>query len=139
MRRSKSAALTEKVKSFAGLATKLFAIRENSYRNRASQQTRVSTMKTLLTTCLFSLAFALTSLAQSPAAPQTSQPGAPAMSPAGAAPPNPAAPAQLPATTAAPQQPGAPGATRLGCPGDKGRRSHTHAAIHPCQYLFGKG
>jgi hypothetical protein len=35
---SESEVLTEKVKSFAGLAGKLFAIRERSYRNRAGQQ-----------------------------------------------------------------------------------------------------
>src|SRR5215467_1587205 len=63
-------------------------------------------MKTLLTICLCSLAFALTSLAQSPASPQTSPPSAPAISPGAAGPANPAAPAQLPATTTVPQQPG---------------------------------
>jgi biopolymer transport protein ExbB len=68
-------------------------------------------MKTLLTICLCSLAFALTSLAQSPASPQTAPPSAPAMSPGAAGLANPAAPAQLPATSIAPQQPGAPGTT----------------------------
>jgi biopolymer transport protein ExbB len=59
-------------------------------------------MKTSLIVCLSSLALALTSLAQSPAAPRTSPPGAPATSPAAAAPVNPAAPAQLPAGATAP-------------------------------------
>jgi biopolymer transport protein ExbB len=59
-------------------------------------------MKTSLIVCLSSLALALTSLAQSPAAPRTSPPGAPATSPAAAAPVNPAAPAQLPPGATAP-------------------------------------
>jgi biopolymer transport protein ExbB len=59
-------------------------------------------MKTSLIVYLSSLALALTSLAQSPAAPRTSPPGAPATSPAAAAPVNPAAPAQLPAGATAP-------------------------------------
>jgi biopolymer transport protein ExbB len=87
-------------------------------------------MKTLLTTCLFSLTLALTSLAQSPApqtappgaapvaspgAPAVASPGAPAVaSPGAPAAVNPAAPAQLPTGSAppgAPGEPGAPGAT----------------------------
>jgi biopolymer transport protein ExbB len=59
-------------------------------------------MKTSLIVCLSSLALALTSLAQSPAAPQASPPGAPATSPAAGAPANPAAPAQLPPGASAP-------------------------------------
>jgi len=59
-------------------------------------------MKTSLIVCLSSLALALTSLAQSPAAPQASPRGAPAMSPAAGAPVNPAAPAQLPPGASAP-------------------------------------
>src|SRR5436309_4138062 len=70
--------------------------------NRAIHQIRASTMKTSLIVCLSSLALALTSLAQSPAAPQTSPPGAPATSPAAGAPVNPAAPAQLPPGASAP-------------------------------------
>src|SRR5206468_6841605 len=78
-------------------------------------------MKTLLTACLFSLALALTSFAQSPAPHQTSAPGAPpvnpgapaaaspaAASPAAAAPANPAAPAQLPTASLPPGAPGVP-------------------------------
>jgi len=78
-------------------------------------------MKTLLTACLCSLAFALTSPAQSPAPPQTSPPGAPpvasppgaptAVSPGAPATVNPAAPAQLPAQSVPPGGPAAPGAT----------------------------
>jgi biopolymer transport protein ExbB len=69
-------------------------------------------MKTLLIVCLSSLALALTSLAQSPAAPQASPPGAPATSPAAGTPVNPAAPAQLPpAATAPPTGAAAPEAT----------------------------
>jgi biopolymer transport protein ExbB len=69
-------------------------------------------MKTSLIVYLSSLALALTSLAQSPAAPRTSPPGAPATSPAAAAPANPAAPAQLPpGATAPPAGAAAPEAT----------------------------
>src|SRR5947208_6056185 len=53
-------------------------------------------MKTLLIACLCSLALTLTSLAQSPAPPQTAPPGlSPAASPGAPAAANPAAPAQL--------------------------------------------
>ncbi len=108
----------KKVKSFARLAGKSFAIRGNSYRNRANHQIPGSTMKTLLTACLCSLAFALTSLAQSPAPPQTAPPGvSPAASPGAPQPVNPAVPGQLPTitappvgATAPPQAPGAPAA-----------------------------
>ena len=74
-------------------------------------------MKTLLTACLFSLALALTSSAQSPAPPQTSPPGPPptvnpgapaAASPPAAAPVNPAAPPQLPTASLPPGAPGVP-------------------------------
>src|SRR4029434_3953738 len=67
-------------------------------------------MKILLNTCLCSLALALTSLAQSPAPPQTSQPGAPpqAASPGAPGAVNPAAPAQLPTTNLPPGAPAAP-------------------------------
>jgi biopolymer transport protein ExbB len=58
-------------------------------------------MKTLLTVCLCSLALVLTSLAQSPAPPQTAPPDvSPAASPA--APADLAAPAQLPVTASPP-------------------------------------
>src|SRR5436189_1731818 len=85
-------------------------------------------MKTLLTTCLISLAFALNSFAQSPAPPRTSPPGAPPVAspgapvaaspgaPAAASPGapgavNPAAPAQLPTGTAPAGGPAAPTAS----------------------------
>jgi biopolymer transport protein ExbB len=85
-------------------------------------------MKTLLIACLCSLALTLTSLAQSPAPPQTAppgvspvaspgapvaaSPGAPAaVSPGAPAAVNPAAPAQLPMGSAPPGVPGMPGAT----------------------------
>jgi biopolymer transport protein ExbB len=77
-------------------------------------------MKTLLIACLCSLALTLTSLAQSPAPPQTAppgvspvaSPGAPAaVNPAAPAAVNPAAPAQLPTGSAPPGGPAAPGAT----------------------------
>ncbi len=75
-------------------------------------------MKTLLIACLSSLALTLTSLAQSPAPPQTAppgissaaSPGAPAaMSPGAPAAVNPAAPAQLPTGASPPGVPGVPG------------------------------
>ena len=77
-------------------------------------------MKTLLIACLCSLALTLTSLAQSPAPPQTAppgvspvaSPGAPvAASPGAPAAVNPAAPAQLPTGGSPPGGPAAPGAT----------------------------
>jgi biopolymer transport protein ExbB len=85
-------------------------------------------MKTLLIACLCSLALTLTSLAQSPAPPQTAppgvspaaspgapvaaSPGAPvAASPGAPAAVNPAAPAQLPTGGAPPGVPAPPGAT----------------------------
>jgi biopolymer transport protein ExbB len=100
------------VKNFAGLTSKPFAIRKNSYWNQTGHQTS-SIMKTLLTTCLCSLAFALTSFAQAPAQPQTSppRPPPPAASPGAPGAVNPAAPAELPTETAPPGGPAAPGAT----------------------------
>jgi biopolymer transport protein ExbB len=77
-------------------------------------------MKTLLIACLCSLALTLTSLAQSPAPPQTAPPGVPpvaspgapvAASPGAPAAVNPAAPAQLPTGGSPPGGPAAPGAT----------------------------
>ncbi len=103
------------MKSFAGLPNKSSAIRENLYRNRTGHQTRASTMKTLITTCLSSLAFALISLAQAPP-PGQAPPATGGTSPAAQAPTNPAAAAQQPpATNLAPGQqppppPGEPGA-----------------------------
>src|SRR5881275_2360303 len=85
------------MKTFAGLPNKSSAIRKNLHRNRTGQ-TRASTMKTLLTTCLCSLAFALLSLAQAPP-PAQAPPAAGGTSPAAQAPTNPAAAAQQPPGT----------------------------------------
>src|SRR5215216_293526 len=71
-------------------------------------------MKTLLSTSLSLLAFALISFAQSPPpgqAPATAPAGAPGTSPAAQAPTNPAAAAQSPATNVPAGQPAAPGAS----------------------------
>ena len=84
------------MKSFAGLPIKSSAIRKNLYRNRTGHKTRASTMKTLLITCLCSLAFALVSLGQAPPAAQA-PPATGGTSPAAQAPTNPAAAAQQPA------------------------------------------
>src|ERR1044071_5592234 len=105
----------KKMKSFAGLRNKSSAIRKNLHRNRTGHQTRASTMKTLLTTCLCSLAFALVSLAQAPP-PAQAPPATGGTSPAAQAPTNPApAGQQAPATNLPPGQqppppPGQPGA-----------------------------
>ena len=87
------------MKSFAGLPSKSSAITENLHRNRIGHQTRASTMKTLITTCLCSLAFALVLLAQVPP-PAQAPPATGGTSPGAQAPTNPAA---------AVQQPGVPG------------------------------
>ena len=101
------------MKSFAGLLNKSSAITENLHRNRIGHQTRASTMKTLLTTCLCSLAFALISLAQAPP-PAQAPPATGGTSPGAQAPTNPAPAQQAPATNLAPGQPppppGQPGA-----------------------------
>ena len=100
------------MKSFAGLPNKSSAIRKKLHRNRTGHQTRASTMKTLITTCLCSLAFALVSLAQAPP-PAQAPPATGGTSPAAQAPTNPAAAAQQPppATNLAPGQ--QPPATNL--------------------------
>jgi biopolymer transport protein ExbB len=110
------------MKSFAGLPNKSSAIRKKLHRNGNGHQTRASTMKTLLTTCLCSLAFALVLLAQAPP-PAQAPPATGGTSPADQAPTNPAAaPQQPPATNLAPGQqpppPGEPGA--VGQPGAPG-------------------
>ena len=106
------------MKSFAGLSNKSSAITENLGKpapNRTGHQTRASTMKTLLTICLSTVAFALVSLAQVPP-PAQAPPATGGTSPAAQAPTNPAAAAQQPpATNLAPGQqppppPGEPGA-----------------------------
>src|SRR5216117_1145458 len=115
------------MKSFARLATKSSAIKENLSRKPYwSDQTPASLMKTLLATCLSLLAFALISLAQSP--PPRQAPPAAGTNPAAQAPANPAAAAQAPATNvppgqAAAQQPAAPGqpaAQQPAAPGQPG-------------------
>jgi biopolymer transport protein ExbB len=77
-------------------------------KSNRSDQTPASTMKTLLTISLCSLALALTSLAQSPP-PAQARPAAPGTNPAAQAPGNPAAAAQAPATNVPPGQGAAPG------------------------------
>src|SRR6187200_57264 len=84
------------MKSFAGLSKQSSAITENLGKpvpNQTGHQTRASTMKTLFTICLSTVAFALVSLAQ---VPPPAQAGAVGQPPAGQAP--------------AVGQPGAPGA-----------------------------
>src|SRR6266576_1423305 len=125
------------MKSFAGLPNKSSAIRKNLHRNRTGHQTRGSTMKTLLTTCLCSLAFALVSLAQAPP-PAKAPPATGGTSPAAQAPTNPAAAAQQPpATNLVPGQqppppPGEPGAVgqppAVGQPGAPGAVTSPAAA-----------
>jgi biopolymer transport protein ExbB len=109
------------MKSFAGLPNKSSAITEKLHRNRTGQLTRASTMKTLLTICLSSLAFALVSFAQAPP-PAQAPPATGGTSPGAQAPTNPAAAQQPPATNLAPGQqpppPGEPGAAgQPGVPG----------------------
>src|SRR5438067_4391583 len=73
-------------------------------------------MKTLLTACLISFAFALNSLAQSPAPPRTTPPGAPPVaSPGAPAAASPGAPAVSPGAPAA-ASPGAPAAVNPAAP-----------------------
>jgi len=107
----------KKMKSFAGLPNETSAITENLGKpvpNRTAHQTRASTMKTLLTICLSTVAFTLVSLAQVPP-PGQAPPAAGGTSPGAQAPTNPAAAAQQqPATNLPPGQqvppPGQPGA-----------------------------
>ena len=96
------------MKSFAGLQNKSSAIRKNLHRNRTGHQTRASTMKTLITTCLCSLAFALVTLGQAPPPAQQAPPATGGTSPGAQAPTNPAAAQQAPATNLAPGQPPPP-------------------------------
>ncbi len=112
------------MKSFAGLPNKSSAIRKKLHRNRTGHQTRASTMKTLITICLCSLAFALVSLAQVPP-PAQAPPATGGTSPAAQAPTNPAAAAQQPpATNLAPGQ--QPPATNL-APGSNHRHQENPA------------
>jgi biopolymer transport protein ExbB len=112
----------KKMKSFAGLPNKSSAITEKLHRNRTGQLTRASTMKTLFTICLSSVAFALVSLAQVPP-PAQAPPATGGTSPGAQAPTNPAAAAQQPPATnlqpgQQPPPPGEPGAAgQPGAPG----------------------
>src|SRR6476659_2583706 len=102
----------KKMKSFTRLSPESSAITINPYANPSGYQTPASTMKTLIITCLCSLAFALISLAQSPP---------PAQAPPAGARTTPAAAQQAPATNVPPGQavaPGQPGA--VGQPGAPG-------------------
>ena len=136
MRPGKKEMSRKKMKSFAGLANKSSAIKENLHRNRTGHQTRASTMKTLLTISLFSLAFALVSLAQAPP-PAQAPPATGGTNPAAQAPSNPAAAAQqAPATNLAPgQQPPPPGqppaAGQPGVPGQAPAIGQPPAAGQP--------
>src|SRR5262245_35968079 len=122
----------KKMKSFAGLRNKSSAITNNLHRNRTGHQTRASTMKTLLITCLCSLAFALVLLGQAPP-PAKAPPATGGTSPAAQAPTNPAGAAQqppapgqqAPATNLPPgQQPPPP-------PGEPGAAGQPPAAGQP--------
>ena len=106
------------MKSFAGLSKQSSAITENLGKpvpNQTGHQTRASTMKTLLTICLSTVAFALVSLAQVPP-PAQAPPATGGTSQGAQAPTNPAAAAQQPpATNLAPgQQTASSGRTRSG-------------------------
>jgi biopolymer transport protein ExbB len=130
------------MKSFARLSNKSSAITENLHRIEFGHQTPGLTMKTLLTTCLCSLAFVLASLAQVPP-PGQAPPATGGTSPAAQAPTNPAAAAQQPPATNLPpgQQPppppGEPGAVgqppagqapAVGQPGEPGAVTSPAAA-----------
>src|SRR5207245_4599171 len=92
-----------------------------------SDSTPASTMKTLLATCLCSLALALISLAQSP--PPAQAPPAAGTSPAAQAPTKPAAAAQAPATNVPPGQPAAQQPAAPGQPGAAGQPAAPGAAV----------
>ena len=120
------------MKTFAGLTNKSSAITENLHRNRTGHQTRASTMKTLLTICLSTVAFALVSLAQVPP-PAQAPPATGGTSPAAQAPTNPAAAAQQPAAPG--QQPPAtnlpPGQQPPPPPGEPGAAGQPPAVGQP--------
>jgi biopolymer transport protein ExbB len=103
--------IAQKNEKFCWTPEQVLCDKGKLHRNRTGHQTRASTMKTLLTTCLCSLAFALVSLAQAPP-PAQAPPATGGTSPAAQAPTNPAAAAQqAPATNLAPGQ--QPPATNL--------------------------
>ena len=113
--RSGARSIAEKNENFCWTPEQVLCDKGKPAPNRIGYQTRGLTMKTLLTTCLCSLAFALISLAQAPP-PGQAPPATGGTSPAAQAPTNPAAAAQQPpATNLAPGQqqpppPGEPGA-----------------------------
>ena len=133
--------IAEKNEKFCWTPEQVLCDNGKLHRNRTGHQTRASTMKTLLTTCLCSLAFALVSLAQAPP-PAQAPPATGGTSPGAQAPTNPAAAAQQPpvtnlapgqqppATNLAPGQqpppPGEPGAA--GQPGAPGAMTSPAAA-----------
>ena len=113
------------MKSFAGLSNQSSAITENLGKpvpNLIGHQTRTSTMKTLFSICLSTVALALVSLAQVPP-PAQAPPATGGTSPAAQAPTNPAAAAQQPAAPG--QQPPAtnlpPGQQPPPPPGEPGQ------------------
>ena len=123
------------MKSFAGLSNQSSAITENLGKpvpNLIGHQTRASTMKTLLTISLSTVAFALVSLAQVPP-PAQAPPATGGTSPAAQAPTNPAAAAQQPpATNLAPgQQPPATGLQPPPPPGEPGAVGQPPAVGQP--------
>src|SRR5258708_32311728 len=99
------------MKSFTGLSKQSSAITENLGKpvpNQTGHQTRASTMKTLPTICLSTVAFALVSLPQVPP-PAQAPPATGGTSPRAQAPTNPAAPAQhAPAPNCTPAHPARP-------------------------------
>jgi biopolymer transport protein ExbB len=127
----------KKMKSFAGLTNKSSAITKNLHRNRTGHQTRASTMKTLITTCLCSVAFALVSLGQAPPAAQQAPPATGAQAPTNpaAAAQQPAAPGQQPATNLPAGQQSAtnlpPGQQPPPPPGEPGAAGQPPAAGQP--------
>ncbi len=123
------------MKSFAGLSNQSSAITENLGKpvpNLIGHQTRASTMKTLLTISLSTVAFALVSLAQVPP-PAQAPPATGGTSPAAQAPTNPAAAAQQPpATNLAPgEQPPATGQQPPPPPGEPGAVGQPPAVGQP--------
>ncbi len=105
------------MKSFAGLASRDFAIRTLLYRNRSIKLLINKTMKTPFIACVCLLVLVLTSVAQSPPPvqnqpPAQNPPTVPGTNPGAQVPANPAAPIQSPATNVpAGQQPAVPGAS----------------------------
>ena len=123
------------MKSFAGLSNQTSAITENLAKtvpNLIGHQTRASTMKTILTICLSTVAFALVSLAQVPP-PAQAPPATGGTSPGAQAPTNPAAAAQQPAAPGqqAPATNLPPGQQPPPPPGEPGAAGQPPAAGQP--------